>query len=133
MNDKTTTTLERALDIISSPPGQVILAGIVGGLIRWITTEKTVRGGLAAMAAGLAAAWYLGPAAAALVSDVFNVAPDNLGLLGAVAFTVGLGGVSIVALIVATFRSINNASVVRGVVSLIGDFMRFKFGGGPKP
>ena len=35
-----TTTFDRALDLVSSTPFPVLLAGLVGGVLRWLTTEK---------------------------------------------------------------------------------------------
>lgn len=126
-------TIDRAVDVVASHPFQILLAGLIGGVLRWLTTEKGWRGGLASIFSGLAAAWYLGPPTAALVSDVFAVSPDNPQLVAGVAFVVGIGGISIIALIVSVFRSLNTASMTRAVLGALADFLRFKFGGGPKP
>ena len=109
MNDRG--TFERAFDWLSSTPGQVLLAGLVGGVLRWLTTEKTWRGGLASIASGIATAWYLGPPTAIWFAERFGAQPDNPQVVGGVSFVVGIGGTSLIALIVSVSRGLNTRGV----------------------
>lgn len=114
MNDRG--TFERAFDWLSSTPGQVFLAGLIGGILRWLHTEKTWKGGVASILSGLASAWYLGPTTAVLLADRFGVEPDNARLVAGVSFVVGVGGISLVAFIISVFRGINTrAGAQKGV------------------
>lgn len=131
MNDRG--TLERAFDWLASTPGQVFLAGLIGGILRWLHTEKTWKGGLASILSGLASAWYLGPTTAVLLADRFGVEQDNARLVAGVSFVVGVGGISLVAFIISVFRGINTRAGVQKAIQVIWEFIRWKSGGGGGP
>ena len=125
-----TTTFDRALDLVSSTPFQVLLAGLVGGVLRWLTTEKGWKGGVASILSGLATAWYFGPPLAAVIAPTLGLDPNSPRLVAGSAFFVGVGGISIVALVVSVSKSLNNS----GVATALRDaLVHFLTRGGPRP
>jgi hypothetical protein len=125
--------IERTFEFFTSMPGQILMAGLVGGILRWLTTEKTWKGGVASLLAGLASAWYIAPPLAAYLAADLPVGPKNVELVAVCAFFAGVGGISLVALIVNISRGINTNAVVKSLISFAGEILRLKFGGGPRP
>lgn len=116
--------LSKALDFTTSNAGQLVLAGLIGGVLRWLHTEKTWKGGLASILSGAAIAFYLGP----LAVSFWNLSTEDLGLLLGIGFIVGIGGTSIVAFIITIFRALNtqrNAGLAaRALVSALWSKVR---------
>lgn len=77
-----------------------LVAGLAGGLVRWVTLRESLRDGLASLVVGCACALYLGPLVEPnLEKFVGLVAPaaDTSGFSG---FVMGLAGISIAGFII---------------------------------
>ena len=122
--------LDRAADVLTSPPGQILVAGLIGGVLRWVSTEKGWKGGVASILSGLAAAWYLGPLFAALLAGTFGGDADSPRLVAGSAFFVGVGGISIVALLINVSKRLNSTEVSKRLVDAI---VLLFTGKGPSP
>lgn len=74
---------------------QLLVAGAVGGVVRWMTLRDHWSDGLISMAVGALSAMYLAPAAVPTLIPVLgniNVAPENVGPLS--GFLIGIGGIT---------------------------------------
>jgi hypothetical protein len=100
VSEKTTTLVERAIDWFQSPVGLTVIAGLAGGVLRWITLKERPRDGIATALAGALTAAFIGP----LVAQFFGIGPENLPLLVGVSFITGIGGISIGAIIISLFK-----------------------------
>jgi Na+/melibiose symporter-like transporter len=93
------------VEIAQGDTMQAAVAGAAGGLVRWIMTRDDWRSGSLSLIVGAVCAVYIGPLAAPLVEPILGrVAPDGGGT-GFSAFLIGIGGISISALLIGIFRA----------------------------
>ena len=75
--------------------GKIVLAGALGGLVRWVTLRNSWTEGISSMVVGGICALYLGPLITPLLEPVIgSIAPDG-DAQGFASFVTGLGGISI--------------------------------------
>lgn len=124
MTDRTS-LIERVLDWLQSPVGLTLIAGLAGGVLRWITLRENPVQGLATMTAGGITAAFLGP----LVASLFGLTPDeNLQAFIGVSFLVGIGGISIGALILSLYKDRDIFTALKDAVI----FLLTRGAGGPR-
>lgn len=83
----------------TSRAAQAAVAGVLGGLVRWITMRDNWKEGLGATVVGAICAIYLGPAGLTLVESWFKIEiTDETG--GLSAFLMGILGIGISGLII---------------------------------
>lgn len=93
----------------NDPTFSVVMAGGAGGLVRWATEREPWREGLTSVVVGAICAQYLGPVAIGMVESVMGIeVPDTTGKTG--AFLMGIGGISIVALLTSRLKKFRSKS-----------------------
>lgn len=130
MNEKPT-ILDHAFNWLATTPGQILIAGLIGGVIRWLTPGAgDWRARLLSLISGAATAWYFAPPASSLVAGWMSRPADDVQVVAAIAFFLGVGGISIVALLVDISKRLNSSAVSKRLVETIV----FAFTGkGPTP
>lgn len=114
--------IDRSLDWLSTAPGQILLAGLIGGIIRWLSPGSgDWRARLLSLVSGAATAWYLAPPVSLFIAGLLGASPDNVQIVAGVAFFLGIGGISIVALIVELSKGLNNPTFIKSLVTAILD------------
>lgn len=89
---------------LASDTGKAVIAGALGGLVRWITLRSDWREGFGALAVGAVCALYLGPIVQPLLEPTFGaIAPDG-DAAGFSSFIVGLGGIGIAGILLDVVR-----------------------------
>jgi hypothetical protein len=92
-------------DFLGGDKAQLLLAGALGGIVRWMTLRDHWTDGLISMVVGALSAMYLAPAAVPALIPWFgkiSVAPENVGPLS--GFLLGIGGITISGLIIDAWR-----------------------------
>lgn len=115
MTEKTN-IFEKVVDFLASPTGAALLAGVAGGVLRWVSEKEKPADGVATVVAGAITAVYLGPPTTYFVAHWLDMAVDDPQLVAGVSFVVGVGGISIGALIVSAFRSRAFSSAVKDAI-----------------
>lgn len=88
--------IDGVLGWFSTDPGKAVIAGGLGGLIRWITLRHSLKEGILTILVGAICANYLGP----LVVPVFeNTLGKVVPVEGLGYFLVGMGGLSLTGMI----------------------------------
>lgn len=94
------------LTAVFGAKGPVVLAGALGGLVRWLTLRSHPLDGIIAIVVGAIAAGYLGPLAEpamdALLGGVIVEESSRASFGG---FIIGLGGVSITGFVMDFWRA----------------------------
>ena len=86
--------------ILAAEQSHWLLAGALGGLVRWIALRDSWREGLPAIAVGAICALYLGPLVEPILEPIVGpIAPDH-DPSGFAAFVVGLAGVGLAGLLI---------------------------------
>lgn len=125
------TFFDHALNWLGTTPGQVLVAGLIGGVIRWLTPGAgDWRARLLSLISGAATAWYFAPPASSLVAGWMSRPADDVQLVAAIAFFLGVGGISIVALLVDISKRLNTAAVSKRLVDAL---VLLVTGRGPTP
>lgn len=84
-----------ALTWAAGESGRVVVASGLGGLMRWLTSERRrIRDGVIAVIGGVVAGTYFWPAVLAALS--LERTPDNIALSAFVAGTIGMSVVKII-------------------------------------
>jgi hypothetical protein len=81
---------------LGADKAQLILAGALGGIVRWMTLRDHWKDGLISMFVGALSAMYLAPLAIPTLVPLLgniNVAPENVG--GLSGFLLGIGGITV--------------------------------------
>lgn len=100
MNDPKTNIFDF---LLSTDAGRAILAGALGGLVRWMTLRDNWKEGGAAVIVGAICALYLGPLAEPILEPfIGRIAPDG-DAAGFSSFLVGLGGLSLSGIVIDVF------------------------------
>lgn len=85
--------------------GKAVLAGALGGLVRWLTLREHWREGVAALIVGAVCAVYLGPLVEPILAPVFGAITPDKRADEFSSFVVGLGGVGLVGMMIETTRA----------------------------
>lgn len=83
-------------DIILGGTGATVLAGALGGVVRWITLKENAREGLASIVCGAICAVYLGPIIRPALTPLlgsFVLEEASRAAFG--GFILGLGGITV--------------------------------------
>lgn len=87
---------------LQTEPGKMVIAGAMGGLVRWLTLRESWRDGLVSLVVGSICALYLGPLVRPMLEPVVGkIAGDATGFS---SFVVGLGGIGIAGFTIDTLR-----------------------------
>ena len=88
-----------ALTWAAGESGRVVVASGMGGMLRWLTSERRrIRDGVLAVIGGAIAGMYLWPAPLAVLS--LEATPDNIAMSAFVTGTIGISFVKIVTAVV---------------------------------
>lgn len=86
--------------------GQTVIAGGLGGVVRWLALKEAFRQGLSSVAIGSICSIYLGPVATPLLSPVVGrLLADPASQVGLGGFLIGTGGVAVVGFIIDLWRT----------------------------
>lgn len=94
---------EQLLTWLNSDAGQALLAGALGGVVRWRVKGESWREAGITITVGAICALYLGPLALPLLENTVGIVVTGGDLAGLSAFIVGLGGMSISGMIIWAF------------------------------
>ncbi len=81
---------------LGADKAQLIVAGALGGLVRWLTLRDHWVDGVVSILVGALSAMYIAPLAVPSLIPVLgniNVAPENVG--GLSGFLIGIGGITV--------------------------------------
>ncbi len=95
--------IERLGVWIESDDAQLLLAGALGGIVRWATLQHSWREGMVAMAVGAICALYLGPIMLPLVVSIIGPLSPGGNLQGLASFLVGVAGISFAGFLIDIF------------------------------
>lgn len=85
--------------------GPAILAGALGGVVRWITLRERLRDGIASVIVGGICAIYLTPLVLpALTPLIGSFVGDELNRTGFSGFIIGLAGITVTGFVIDFFR-----------------------------
>lgn len=88
-----------ALAWLAGESGRVVVASGMGGMMRWIASEKRrIRDGVLAVVGGCVTGTYMWPAVVAVMA--LEKSPDNIALAAFIAGTIGISFVKIVTAVV---------------------------------
>lgn len=90
-------------EILAGDASTAVLAGALGGLVRWITLRSNWREGAGAILVGAICAMYLGPLVEPILEPVVGAITPGGDADGFSSFIVGLGGISITGFIIDVF------------------------------
>lgn len=91
-------------DPVTIPPeAKTIIAGALGGLVRWLTLRERWQDGLASMTVGAICAYYATPA---IYPQIESIVGSDQGGHSLAGFFVGIGGIVIVGLVIDGWRTI---------------------------
>lgn len=84
------------LDLIFGTQGSVILAGALGGVVRWITLKETFREGVASVIVGAICSRYLGPLVQPAMTPLLgSFVVEEASRAAFSGFILGLGGITV--------------------------------------
>jgi len=90
---------------LASDPGKAVVAGALGGVVRWLTLQERPRDGMASMIVGAICALYLGPLAVPIIEPmVGKIATNPEQTIGFGSFVIGIGGMSASGFLIAIWR-----------------------------
>lgn len=92
-------------DFLGGDKAQLLLAGALGGIVRWMTLRDHWSDGLISMVVGSLSAMYLAPLAVPSLIPVLrniSVAAENVGPLS--GFLIGIGGVTVSGFVLDAWR-----------------------------
>lgn len=97
--------VDELLGLVSTETGKLVLAGALGGLVRWMTLRNNWREGISSVVVGAICALYLGPLIAPLLEPVIGAIAPNGDTKGFASFVAGLGGISISGILIDIINS----------------------------
>jgi hypothetical protein len=99
-----TSFVDSILAWLSTDPGKAVIAGGLGGVVRWLTLRHSLAEGIVTIVIGGICAMFLGPLTTPILEPTIGkIAPvGNAAGLG--AFIVGMAGVSLSGLIMDIFE-----------------------------
>ncbi len=93
-------------DLLGPDKGGAVLAGALGGVVRWITLKERILDGVASIAAGAICAVYLGPVIQPAITPLigsFVLKESSRMAFG--GFVLGLGGITVAGFIIDFLKS----------------------------
>lgn len=93
-------------DLVPLREASAVLAGALGGVVRWITLRERVRDGIASVAAGAICAVYLGPIIQPAITPLigsFVLEESSRAAFG--GFVLGLGGITVSGFVIDFLKS----------------------------
>lgn len=85
--------------------GPTILAGALGGIVRWITLQERLRDGIASVIVGAICSLYLTPLVLpALTPVIGGFVGDEMNRTGFSGFIIGLAGITVSGFVIDFFR-----------------------------
>ena len=79
-----------------SDKGQLVIAGAMGGVVRWLTLRESWQEGVVSLAVGGIMALYVGPVAIPLVGPMLStIVVDHDSVAGFSGLMVGLSGMTV--------------------------------------
>lgn len=97
------TVLERLIAWSSSDQATLLVAGALGGIVRWATLRQNWREGVMAMAVGAICSLYLGPVMLPIVVATIGPLTPGGDLQGLASFLVGVAGISLTGFLIDVF------------------------------
>lgn len=92
------------IDWLTSEPGRLVLAGSLGGIVRWITTKDRWQEGLGGIIVGAICASYLGPLVVPVFASTIGKFAPGGDIDGFTSFVVGVGGMSVAGFIIGVWE-----------------------------
>lgn len=93
------------LEWLLGDKGPAIVAGALGGVVRWITLQERTRDGIASVVVGAICAIYLTPLVLpALTPVIGSFVGDELNRTGFSGFIIGLAGITVSGFCIDFFR-----------------------------
>lgn len=86
-----------------SEPGKALVAGFLGGLVRYLTLRPTWREGIVTIIVGAICALYLGPIALPAIEGTIGRIVTGGDMQGLTSFLVGMGGISLSGMVLDIF------------------------------
>lgn len=96
-------TKDDLLDWLLSEPSRAAIAGIAGGVVRWLTLRSNWKEGLGTLIVGALCAIYAGQIALPIVEGSIGKILPGEDMSGLSSFLVGIGGISLSGLILDIF------------------------------
>lgn len=94
------------IDWITNERASLIVAGALGGLIRWVTLREHWQNGLISIVVGAICALYLSPLAEPLFRPfLVGLELDDSARSGFSGFVVGIGGIGIVGIVLDVIKA----------------------------
>lgn len=106
------------LDLFFGSQGSIVLAGALGGVVRWITLKERLREGVASVICGAICSVYLGPLVQPAITPLlgsFVVEEASRSAFG--GFILGLGGITVAGFVIDVLKGWAN----RGKTETKGD------------
>lgn len=97
------TDRETIINWVATEPGKAIIAGGLGGVVRWLTLRPTVKEGVITIVVGGICALYLGPIALPIVEGTLGKVVPGGDMAGLTSFLVGMGGISLAGMVLDVF------------------------------
>lgn len=94
------------MDWLTGDKGQLLLAGALGGVVRWLTLRDHWSDGLISIVVGAICALYISPLAIPAIAPALgamNVPPESIHSLS--GFLIGIGGITVSGLIMDLWRA----------------------------
>lgn len=100
------------LDLIGPEKASTVLAGALGGVVRWITLKERISDGIASIAAGAICAVYLGPVIQPAITPLIgSFVLDEAARVSSGGFVLGLGGITVAGFLIDFLKSWAKRSV----------------------
>ena len=81
---------------LASEKAQAVLAGALGGVVRWLTIREDWRSGLISITVGAICALYLSPLAIPAIEPILGkIVLDPAARAGFSGFVMGIGGIAV--------------------------------------
>lgn len=91
------------IEWLSSDQAGLVIAGVLGGIVRWLTLRHSWQEGILTMIVGGICASYLGPLMLPLVTATIGPIAEGADLAGLSAFLVGIAGISLAGFLIDVF------------------------------
>jgi hypothetical protein len=90
---------------ISSPAFKLIMAGAMGGVVKWLTLREDWRDGLISIVLGAVMAYYVNPLALPILEPTLGrIVVDHEAFLSLSGFIVGIGGITLSGMLIDIVR-----------------------------
>lgn len=98
-------TPENIISWLFTDVGRAVLAGALGGLVRWLTLRDRWQEGVTAVLVGAICALYLGPLVEPVLEPTIGKIAPGEDATGLASFICGLAGISIAGLLIDVFNA----------------------------